>query len=246
MKKRLLSILFITLSMTLSQWAPAFAAAGSLTVELKNESTGAVFGDFTVNVWHVADNSLKPTDGFKNANIDWDMDFSLKANNSQLAADIYRYINRQNIEPTYSKVTGSDGIAYFDGLDGIYFVTAADNRSSARFTFTNFIAPVPFNGNSAVVAAPKGKGPSPGPGPGPGPSPNRRPPTPGTPIGDNDVPRTNPDTPPTVLDEPPVPLADLPQTGVLRWPVPVLGIAGLFAIAAGLRIIRRENAARTG
>lgn len=41
------------------------------------------------------------------------------------------------------------------------------------------------------------------------------------------------------LDDPDVPLGDLPQTGMLWWPVPVLAIAGLMLIVIG--IVRRRT-----
>lgn len=41
------------------------------------------------------------------------------------------------------------------------------------------------------------------------------------------------------LDDPDVPLGDLPQTGQLWWPVPILAIAGLMLMIAG--IIRRRT-----
>lgn len=41
------------------------------------------------------------------------------------------------------------------------------------------------------------------------------------------------------LDDPDVPLGDLPQTGQLWWPVPILAIAGLMLMIVG--IIRRRT-----
>ena len=40
------------------------------------------------------------------------------------------------------------------------------------------------------------------------------------------------------LDDPDVPMGDLPQTGQLWWPVPILAIAGLILLLVGL--IRRR------
>lgn len=43
-----------------------------------------------------------------------------------------------------------------------------------------------------------------------------------------------------IFDERP-PLAELPQTGVLRWPIPVMAIAGLLLFCAGWVINRKER-----
>jgi len=52
-----------------------------------------------------------------------------------------------------------------------------------------------------------------------------------------DDPPPPPDDPPPPPDEPPVP--QLPQTGVLWWPVPVLMVSGLVLILLG--VLRRRN-----
>ena len=33
----------------------------------------------------------------------------------------------------------------------------------------------------------------------------------------------------------------LPQTGLLRWPVPVLSASGVLMTAAGIHIVRKED-----
>lgn len=70
---------------------------------------------------------------------------------------------------------------------------------------------------------------------------------PDTELDDPDVPlgnRTPPpgNTPPNdeiELDDPDVPLGDLPQTGQLWWPVPVLAVSGAFLLLVGL--VRRRG-----
>lgn len=70
---------------------------------------------------------------------------------------------------------------------------------------------------------------------------------PEVPIEDPDVPLGNV-TPPPVKDDPPeeielddpdVPLGDLPQTGMLWWPVPVMAVSGLILLLIG--IVRHRN-----
>lgn len=41
------------------------------------------------------------------------------------------------------------------------------------------------------------------------------------------------------LDDPDVPLGDLPQTGQLWWPVPLLAILGVFMLLVGIIRHRR-------
>ena len=43
------------------------------------------------------------------------------------------------------------------------------------------------------------------------------------------------------IDEPDVPLADLPQTGQLWWPVPLLSVAGMFLFILGWALRRRSE-----
>lgn len=159
--KRFVNIVFLIFCMILAQGAVAHAApSGSLQVELKSESTGAAFGDFTVRVWLIADGELAPTAGFIDAQIDWNMDLSLSADNSQMATNLAKYIETNSIPALYEEVSDVGGKALFTGLEGIYFVAALDNRNPARYRFTDFIVPIPFNGRDTVVAAPKGEAPA--------------------------------------------------------------------------------------
>lgn len=75
------------------------------------------------------------------------------------------------------------------------------------------------------------------------------PPLPDLDIPDTDVPLTtmdlpddtpdNPDDDLIDLDEPDVPLANLPQTGQLWWPVPLLAMAGIMLVMLGIIWNRR-------
>ena len=51
--------------------------------------------------------------------------------------------------------------------------------------------------------------------------------------------RPAPDTP-QQPEQPETPEERLPQTGQLRWPVPVLAAAGMGLLALGTRLIRRK------
>lgn len=62
---------------------------------------------------------------------------------------------------------------------------------------------------------------------------------PDIPLGD--LPSTDPDAPPEEIeiDDPDIPLGDIPQTGQLWWPVPLMGVVGLFLLLIGC--IRRRR-----
>ena len=82
-------------------------------------------------------------------------------------------------------------------------------------------------------------------------SPPPVPPVPNVDIPDTDVPLAttdpdhpdNPDDPDDLLelDDPDVPLANLPQTGQLWWPVPLLAVAGMALVMLGLIVNRRNS-----
>jgi len=59
----------------------------------------------------------------------------------------------------------------------------------------------------------------------------------GVPLGHWDY---NPDTGEWIFDEYP-PLADLPQTGVLRWPIPALSASGAMLVALGIYLNRKNK-----
>ena len=65
---------------------------------------------------------------------------------------------------------------------------------------------------------------------------------PGTPLGPPPPDQDPPDGPEELeLDDPDIPLGDLPQTGQLWWPVPVLAIAGMVLFLIGWAVRRRDE-----
>ena len=96
---------------------------------------------------------------------------------------------------------------------------------------------------SYTTATPPAPGPGPGPGPGPDPGPDPDPDEDEFIIPDDDVPLGDlPDEElEDILDEEP-PLAILPQTGLLQWPIPVMCAAGLLLIALGLLSEQKRKA----
>jgi len=85
--------------------------------------------------------------------------------------------------------------------------------------------------------------PPPGPGPGPGPDPDPDPdPDPG-PGGGGEIiiPGDTPDEPEVEIPEEDVPLAELPQTGLLQWPVPLMALAGVVVFFVGYMTDRKAK-----
>ena len=248
MKKRLISITCIVLCAVLMSTTAAFADTG-LTVELRYGNVN--FAGFTVSIWRVADLDLIATPAFAGAGIDWgkvlvDPEKDDGEANKATANTLYRFMTRNTIAPTNTVTADADGNAKFNSLEeGVYLVTTTDYRTRAQYVFTHFIILV--MGEEDIIAIPKAEYVPPGGGGGGG----RRPPgggggdDPGTDIPDPRPPldpNGPPVTPPVVdIPEPPPPLDDLPQTGVLRWPVPVLAIFGFLLIMVGVLINRRDN-----
>jgi len=255
---------FAALCICLTQSATIYAAdGGSLSVVLKN-SAGNTFDGFKVSIWFVADSFLEAADGFGPAGVDWGkVDFGLEADNSKIAAALFKYVKQTGLQPKDREETGADGTARFTGLeDGIYLVTAVDGRNPAGYMFTHFIVPIPYNGQSNVIAAPKGCKPNKPEKPGgpdePGepedpekpdppqkpeepdipdePGTPERPPMPEVPLNDDGTPtgewHWDEDEGKWIFDEYP-PLTDLPQTGVLQWPIPLLFMFGFMLISLG-------------
>ena len=151
------------------------------------------------------------------------------------AADaLNAYIEAQNVTPDAEQVTGMDGRVHFADVPcGLYLVRQNGFYGEGNGVFiqiAQFVVSVPMMNESGtgwiydIQAQPKANpatepGPSIGPG---GP--------PGTPV------ETDPPEPtftPAPTNTPPPSEPSLPQTGMLRWPIPVLGVSGLVVFAAG-------------
>lgn len=123
---------------------------------------------------------------------------------------------------------------------GVYLVVQTKNRSEFE-DFDPFLLYLPENQeggwNASVNAKPKAEeieyddpeDPEDPPGPPPEDIPDNPPP------GD-------PGDPPEEIPEEEVPLATLPQTGLLQWPVPVMAMAGLVLFMVGFASEKRRKA----
>lgn len=155
-----------------------------------------------------------------------------------IAPALQDYAVAQNITPYAEQATDAQGKARFDDVPaGLYLVRQDGFSGEGDGVFTQFacfIVSMPMMNEEGtgwiydIVARPKSHPlPEPSPSVGPvGPPPG----------GEGETPPPSATTPP---EDPP----SLPQTGMLRWPVPVLGIGGLIVFATGwaLAFGRKKN-----
>ena len=210
MKKSAVTIIAVTVCIFLIPFL-AYATGGSLLVELK--SGGTSFNDYTISIWRVADiseNSVKPVVDFSRANVDWNTNYILAKNNNIMAEKLLDFaLNTGSIKPRQIRTTTASGITQFDDLeDGLYLVSMRDNAVPARYIFTPFVVPMPYDGQHFVTAGPKGERADP-------------PVTVTTRRVVTSPPATAPKTPPTKDNRPPdVPLINVPDPKVPMTNIP--------------------------
>lgn len=184
-----------------------------------------------------------------------------------LIENVHAHIISNDIDPQRQGVTGVNGRYTFTGLEaGLYFVTQV---GEVEYIMSSVLVPVPqfreingvwiwsANAEAHPKTSPPAEPPTPEP-PTPGPL-SPEPPDPTDP-GNNLVPRPDgngyieidedevplgewiydPEEEIWIFEESP-PLANLPQTGVLRWPIPVLSALGSITTLSGLFIIMKEK-----
>lgn len=152
---------------------------------------------------------------------------------------------------TAKVTTDENGVAKFEDIPvGVYLVVQS---SASRYQFSPVLLYLPFTNDAgtawefAVTVNPKVSYHGGGGGGGEPPKPPVDPEDPNPPIiiPDEDPPLAElPDMEPEledILDEEP-PLAILPQTGLLQWPIPVMAAAGLLLIAVGLMSEQKRKA----
>jgi len=209
--------------------------------------------------------NFRSSDPVNWSGVDFDPDGKSGDMLGKIADELEKYVNQNKPAHTYRKTTGSDGKAKFEGLEGVYLVMVKDNKSTAEYNFTSFIIQLPLNGNNLVTAIPKGTVPDKG-GPGttdpgkpdtqpkdpeetdppvpPPPTEKQPPPKPEPILDDDGVPlgewRWDEDRGEWIFEQFP-PLTDLPQTGVLRWPIMVLILIGTQLMFFGWMANRRNQ-----
>lgn len=171
------------------------------------------------------------------------------------AETLARYAAAERLAPAASQATDVAGEARFSDLaSGLYLVTADTAVAGGwEYRCAPFLLALPglnAAGDGWVYdaaalpklsrrALPNPPAPGPQPDPDPEPEPTKTPeptPEPTETPAPSDVPQ------PTPEPEKPSPDGEkLPQTGQLRWPVPVLALLGIALTAAGLACRRRRD-----
>lgn len=181
--------------------------------------------------------------------------------NQANAASLWAIVRGLEGEPAaLSGTTDANGAVVFGDLEAGVYLAVQTRGASGLHDFTPFLITLPLanadgTGWGYVLSAnPKIEEAGPGPEPDPNPRPDSKPSAPpadpppddGVDIGDNDVPGggLTPDDPEITIEDPDVPLNNLPQTGMLQWPVPVLALAGLLLFSAGWYYDRSSRAGR--
>lgn len=215
---------------------PDVTRTGSISVTVKDSRTSEPVAGGEITVYKVATVEATST-GYAYVYTD-DFDgcgysFShIEDDVAQLAKSYQSYVKKQDITGTPQTVDANGQVHFNDLQAGLYLVVQTE-RSGAYTVLDPFIVTIPMISDNAYVydvdATPKT----------------------GTvmqplPPGTNDQPSPSPDVPsssPTPSQTPNIPnvpgTSELPQTGQLWWPVPVLASLGTALILIGW--IQRKN-----
>ena len=250
--RRMAAALAILLTTLLALCAPALAVAptGSLTLTASYGTTPLVGAPFKLYLVAEPDTAsgFALCGEFAGSSVDLS-DLSTAGKLAQAALDLERWAGEKEIAPLAQQNTDSSGSVSFTSLaQGLYLVGGVTHQQgSHRYQSAPCLISLPsWDGSTGVwelnvTAFPKfersgtsGGDPTPTPT-----EPDTPPPTePDTPTPPDPV--EPPDTPPTP-PTPPVGPEKLPQTGQLKWPVPVLAALGMLLLLAGSILMRRER-----
>ena len=249
--RRMAAALAILLTTLLALCAPALAVAptGSLTLTASYGTTPLVGAPFKLYLVAEPDTAsgFALCGEFAGSSVDLS-DLSTAGKLAQAALDLERWAGEKEIAPLAQQNTDSSGSVSFTSLaQGLYLVGGVTHQQGGhRYQSAPCLISLPsWDGSTGVwelnvTAFPKFErsGTSGG-------DPTPPPTEPDTPIppdpGDQPVdPVKPPDTPPPT-PTPPVGPEKLPQTGQLKWPVPVLAALGMLLLLAGSILMRRER-----
>lgn len=200
-----------------------YGRTGSLDVQLetsplREDWSGVVFSLYRIGEIDNAGGNLSYATSGQFAASGVQFDYTTSSEAEAAARKLEDHVRRHSILPVAKQATDAHGVAKFPGLTvGVYFGLAEDPLE--LLDVTPFIVTVPYYQDGkllyAVPVHPKSElKPTPSPSPSPSPTPS---PTPTTTPG------------------------DLPQTGILRWPVIALSICGGLLILLGALAIARAR-----
>ena len=246
--RRMAAALAILLTTLLALCAPALAVAptGSLTLTASYGTTPLVGTPFKLYLVAEPDvaSDFALCGEFAGSSVDLS-DLSTAGKLAQAALDLERWAGEKEIAPLAQQNTDSSGSVSFTSLaQGLYLVGGVTHQQgSHRYQSAPCLISLPsWDGSTGVwelnaTAFPKfeRRGSSGGDSTPTPTEPDT--PTPPDPEDQPVDPIKPPDTPPT----PSVGPEKLPQTGQLKWPVPVLAALGMLLLLAGSILMRRER-----
>ena len=246
--RRMAAALAILLTTLLALCAPALAVAptGSLTLTASYGTTPLVGTPFKLYLVAEPDvaSDFALCGEFAGSSVDLS-DLSTAGKLAQAALDLERWAEEKEIAPLAQQNTDSSGSVSFTSLaQGLYLVGGVTHQQgSHRYQSAPCLISLPsWDGSTGVwelnaTAFPKfeRRGTSGGDS-----TPTPTEPDTPTPPDPEDQP-VDPVEPPDRLPTPPVGPEKLPQTGQLKWPVPVLAALGMLLLLAGSILMRRER-----
>lgn len=244
MKKRIMTVLsvllmFCVLTMNASAaYGPDLSRAGSISITMTYQSEPISGGSLTlyrvadVYVTNGVNYSFRYTGDYKNCSV-----YLSNLGHSSTAWSLAEYTRENHISGTKIWIDDS-GKAYFPDLElGLYLLVQED--AADGYNIVNpFLVTVPGRENGSYVydvdASPKMALEPMDP-----PPEETDPPPP----EETDPPPEETDPPPEETDPPPPDIPELPQTGLTKWPIPVLAVMGLLLVVLGwyLCIVGRKK-----
>ena len=272
MKKKFSLFTALVLSMVMLVSAVPCAAAvekttidpavdkGSVTIIAKYNDRAVKGLEFTLyrvgtgetrdsNLYFNLQEQLLPEEGSEEEAID--LNGMNAAETEKATADLAKKIRKLSEEDRMARSAGvaetdEEGKAVFSDLPvGVYL--ALKTGGSSRYKVATVLLFLPYTNEEGtawetdVVADPKisyrgGSG-----GGGDDPVPPEEIPEDPVPMDPADPPEPDPEV---EVEDPDVPLAKLPQTGLLQWPIPVMTVTGLLLIAVGMMVERKKQTNR--
>lgn len=217
--------LLLAMTLTRAVWAvPVLDLDGTYTLRLDCRYEGKALSGVSVRLFRVADADVRggytPTEDFSASGVALTgLDSAGQWREAAQALSVWA--KQQALTPLTSQTSGGDGAAVFPALKaGLYLVELEPlRRAGGVYTFTPLLAAVPTLSSDGwtneTVVLPKVAFEK---------------------DGKPSQPDSEPDTPTPVA-----PGDHLPQTGQLKWPVPVLAVSGMALFAVGLRLTRRKR-----
>lgn len=259
-----ITILFAIHSLAIAATAVDPAQKGSITIEIRKPDSQSLLQEAaTVTIFHVANMALTDQAVTYLARPEFsavDLDFQALSASQETdwgpaAATLAAYCDQQALTPT-SELNGESGVFLFPDLEpGIYLIQYTSQ--SGDITVSPFLVFIPTQAPEGAqwhydltvfpkyveVAPPQPTPtPNPDPNPDPNPKPNPKPETPQIPMIPLSPPYAEADPPIFNAEGPGSPAEKLPQTGLLRWPILLLGALGIALLCVGwVKLFRKRT-----